>query len=198
MKTFIYSLIASLLLCTSSFAATSSWNIDPAHSTASFKVKHMMISNVTGNFRGVQGKIVINDADLKKSKVDVTIAATSIDTGIKKRDNHLRSADFFDVAKYPNLTFVSTQVKGVSGSGFTLVGDLTIHGVTKEVELAVSELSAEIKDPWGNTRKAAKATTKINRKDFGLNWNTVLETGGVLVGDEIQIELEVQFIKQAS
>ena len=198
MKAFIFSLITSLLFCTSSFAAATSWDIDPAHSTASFKVRHMMISDVNGNFRGIQGKVVIDDTDLKKSKVDVTIAATSIDTGIKKRDDHLRSADFFDVAKYPALTFVSKQVKSVSGNGFTLVGDLTIHGVTKEVELAVSELSAEIKDPWGNIRKAAKATTKINRKDFGLIYNTVLETGGVLVGDEIQIELEVQFIKKVS
>lgn len=197
MKTLIFSLIASLFLCTSSFAVSSRWNIDPAHSTASFKVKHMMISDVTGNFRGIQGTVVIDDADFKKSKVDVSIAATSVDTGIKKRDDHLRSADFFDVARYPSLTFVSKQVKDVSGNGFTLVGDLTIHGVTKEVDLAVSELSAEIKDPWGNTRKAAKATAQINRKDFGLNWNTVLEAGGVLVGDEIQIELEVQFIKQA-
>lgn len=198
MKTLIFSLIASLFLCTSSFAATSSWKIDPAHSTASFKVRHMMISDVTGNFRGIQGMVVIDDTDLKKSKADVTIAAASIDTGIKKRDDHLRSADFFDVAKYPTLTFVSKQVKGVSGNRFTLVGDLSIHGITKQVELAVSELSAEIKDPWGNIRKAAKATTKINRKDFELTWNKALEAGGVLVGDEIQIELEVQFIKQAS
>lgn len=157
-----------------------------------------MISDVTGNFRGIQGMVVIDDTDLKKSKADVTIAAASIDTGIKKRDDHLRSADFFDVAKYPTLTFVSKQVKGVSGKRFTLVGNLSIHGITKQVELAVSELSAEIKDPWGNIRKAAKATTKINRKDFELTWNKALEAGGVLVGDEIQIELEVQFIKQAS
>lgn len=197
MKSFTLPLIASLLISTSSVAATTTWTIDPAHSSASFKVKHMMISDVRGSFRDLQGSVVIDEDNLKNSQVDVKIVADSIDTGIQKRDDHLRSADFFDVAKYPSLTFTSKQVKDVTAESFKLVGDLTIHGVTKEVTLDVTGPSAEAKDPWGNIRKAAQATTKINRKDFGLTYNAVLETGGVLVGDEVQIELEVQFIKQA-
>lgn len=198
MKSFTFAIIAAILFCTSSIAATTSWHIDPAHSAVSFKVKHMMISDVSGSFRDVQGTVMIDEADLKKSKVDVTIEATSIDTGIQKRDDHLRSADFFDVAKHPTLSFTSTMVKDVSGNILTLVGDLTIHGVTREVELLVTGPTAEAKDPWGNIRKAAKATTTINRKDFGLTYNAALETGGILIGEEVKIELEIQFIKKAS
>ncbi|WP_321394237.1 YceI family protein [uncultured Desulfuromusa sp.] len=198
MRSLILTLIVGMFFSSSSFAATTHWNIDPDHSVAGFKIKHMMISDVSGSFNDVQGTVIINEDDLTLSKVSVTITAASIDTGIQKRDNHLKSADFFDVTNYPALIFTSKQVKDVSGDGFTLVGDLTIHGVTKEVELSVTELTAEIKDPWGNIRKAAKATTKINRKDFGLTWNAALEAGGVLVGDEVRIELDVQFIKQAS
>jgi polyisoprenoid-binding protein YceI len=198
MKTFILTLISGILLSTSGIAATTSWHIDPAHSSASFKVKHMMISDVSGSFRDIQGTVVIDEADLRQSKVDVTIAATSVDTGIQKRDDHLRSADFFDVAKYPTLKFKSKLIKEVTGDILTLVGDLTIHGVTKEVELQVTGPTSEAKDPWGNIRKAVKATTVINRKDFGLTYNAALETGGVLVGEEVKIELDVQFIKQTS
>lgn len=196
MRTLILTLMAAFLSSIPSLAIATSWTIDPAHSVASFKVKHMMISDVRGSFRDIQGTVEIDGQDLKKAKVDVTIAADSIDTGIKKRDDHLRSADFFDVASYPTLTFKSKQVKYASNNEFTLVGDLTIHGVTKEVELLVTGPTAEAKDPWGNIRKAAKATTRINRKDFGLTYNKALETGGVLVGEEVLIELEVQFIKQ--
>jgi len=198
MKSFALPLVASLLISTSSIAATTNWSIDPAHSSANFKVKHMMISDVSGSFRDIQGTVTIDENDLKNSKAEVTIVAASIDTGIQKRDDHLRSADFFDVTNYPNLTFRSKQVTDVSADGFKLLGDLTLHGVTKEVTLNVVGPSAEMKDPWGNFRKAAKATTKINRKDFGLTWNSALETGGVLVGEENQIELNVQFIKQPS
>lgn len=196
MKALTLPILTGLLFSTSSIAATTSWTIDPAHSSASFKVKHMMISDVRGSFRDVQGTLSFDENNLENSKVDVTIAAASIDTGIQKRDDHLRSADFFDVANYPNLTFVSKQITDVKQDSFKLVGDLTIHGVTKEVVLAVSGPTAEAKDPWGNMRRAVQATTSINRKDFGLTWNAALETGGVLVGDEIRIELDVQFIKQ--
>jgi len=158
----------------------------------------MMISDVSGSFHGIKGTVIINEDDPTLSSVDVSIAVATVDTGIQKRDNHLRSADFFDVAKYPNMTFTSRKVTNVTSKGFTLIGNLTINGVTKEVELAVTGPTAEIKDPWGNIRKAAKATTNINRKDFGLTWNTVLEAGGVLVGDEVRIEIDVQFIKQTS
>ncbi|SHI58853.1 Polyisoprenoid-binding protein YceI [Malonomonas rubra DSM 5091] len=198
MKSLSLPIIASLLFSTSSIAATTSWSIDPAHSSVGFKVKHMMISDVRGSFRDLQGTVSIDESKMENSKVEVTIAAASIDTGIKKRDDHLRSADFFDVANYPNLTFTSKRVTDVTKEGFKLVGDLTIHGVTKEVTLAVTGPTAEAKDPWGNMRKAAKAITTINRKDFGLTWNAALETGGVLVGEDVQIELDVQFIKQAS
>jgi len=198
MKSITLPLVASLLISTSSVAATTNWAIDPAHSSAGFKVKHMMISDVRGSFRDIQGTVVIDEDNLKNSRVDVEIAAASIDTGIQKRDDHLRSADFFDVANHPSLTFTSKRVTEIKGDGFELVGDLTLHGVTKEVTLVVTGPTAEAKDPWGNLRKAAKATTQINRKDFGLTWNSALETGGVLVGEDVHIELDVQFIKQAS
>lgn len=198
MKTTILSLVAAALFTFPAIASAADWKIDPAHSVVSFKVKHMMISDVRGSFSDVKGTVSIDEQDLKNSKVDVAIATNSIDTGVQKRDNHLKSADFFDVETYPALTFASKQVKEVSDQGFTLVGDLTLHGVTKEVALRVSGPSAEAKDPWGNIRKAAKATTSINRKDFGLTYNAALETGGLLIGEEVQIELDVQFIKQAS
>lgn len=198
MKPFALPLMTAVLLGIPSLGVATSWTIDPDHSEVSFKVRHMMISDVRGSFRDVQGTVVIDGNDPKSSKVDVTIAAASVDTGIQKRDDHLRSADFFDVTTYPTLTFTSKRVQKVSGDSLTLVGDLTIHGVTKEVELLVTGPTAEAKDPWGNIRKAAKATTRINRKDFGLTYNAALETGGVLVGEEVQIELDVQFIKQTS
>lgn len=198
MKKSILLLIVTLLLTSVSIAATTNWNIDPTHSSASFKVKHMMISDVRGSFRDLQGTVAIDESNLANSQVDITIVATSIDTGIKKRDDHLRSADFFDVAKYPNLIFSSKQIRNIKNDKFELVGDLTLHGVTKEVVLNVAGPTVEAKDPWGNIRRAANATTKINRKDFGLGWNAALETGGVLVGEEILIELDIQFIKQAS
>lgn len=196
MKSFILSLIVSLLIATSSFAATTTWTIDPAHSSVSFKIKHMMLTDVRGHFQDVLGTVVFDDKNLGQSKVDVTIAATSIDTGIQKRDDHLRSAEFFDVEKYPTLTFASKQIMDVSADGFKLLGDLTLHGITREVALAVTGPSAEVIGPRGSQRIAASATTEINRKDFGLTWNSVLEAGGVLVGEEVKIELDIQFIKQ--
>lgn len=196
MKTRILLLIVSALLTLSGTSISSTWDIDPAHSVANFKVKHMMISDVLGNFRDIKGTLQLDENNVEQSKVDVTIGAASIDTGVDKRDAHLKSADFFDVEKYPTLRFKSKQVKKTGNETLTMTGDLTIHGITKEVVLAVSGPTAEIKDPWGNLRRAAKATTEINRKDFGLTWNAALEAGGVLVGDEIKIEIDAQFIKR--
>ena len=175
--------------------ATTTWNIDPVHSVAEFKVKHMMISNVKGQFTGVKGALTLDAENLLNSKVEATIDSASINTGDAQRDAHLKSADFFDVEKFPTLSFKS---KGISRSGqgkLVVNGDLSIHGVTREVTLAVDGPTAPAKDPWGNTRLGLSATTKINRKDFGLTWNAALETGGILVGDEVTITLEVQFVK---
>lgn len=171
------------------------WEIDPAHSSASFSIRHMMIAKVHGGFTKLSGRLRFNRSEPTKGSVEAVIDAASIDTREPKRDEHLRSADFFDVQKYPTLTFKSREVFP-DKDGYQVVGDLTIHGVTKEVTLDVEGLDAEIKDPWGNVKIAATATTKIKRKDFGLNWNAALEAGGVLVGDDVTITLDIQFIKK--
>jgi len=177
-------------------ASAGSWDIDPAHSEIGFKVRHMMVSNVRGSFHDVTGVLEFDEADVTRSSVDVTIVAGSIDTGVEKRDKHLRSPDFFDVEKYPSLSFRSKKVQVVADGVFKVTGDLTIHGVTREVVLDVEGLDHQAKDPWGNTIMGATATTKINRKDYGLTWNKALETGGVLVGDEISITLEIELKKR--
>jgi polyisoprenoid-binding protein YceI len=171
------------------------WNIDPAHATAEFKVKHMMIAYVKGQFSKVAGVLIHDESDPTKSRVEATIEAASIETREPSRDMHLKSADFLHVEKFPTLSFKSTDIK-VAGDGELIVeGDLTIRGVTRKVTFAVEGPTPPMKDPWGNTRIAVSAATKINRKDFGLTWNAALETGGFLVGDEVTIALEVEFIK---
>ena len=155
----------------------------------------MMISNVKGRFTGVSGALYLDENNVANSRVEASIDAGSISTGDAQRDGHLKSADFFDVEQYPTLTFRSTRVIAEGEGDLKATGELTIHGVTREVMFAVEGPTAPAKDPWGNTRVALSATTKINRKDFGLTWNTALETGGILVGDEVTITLEVQFIK---
>ncbi|WP_437999367.1 YceI family protein [Sorangium sp. So ce185] len=172
------------------------WTIDASHSSVSFSVRHMMISNVRGGFAGVAGEVTYDPRRPEASRVSATIDAASIHTREDKRDEHLRSADFFDVEAHPTITFVSRSVRR-RGEGLDIVGDLTIRGVSREVTLAVSELSGEHDDPYGNRRLGASATTKIRRSDFGMSFNAVLETGGVLVGDEISITLDIQLIKQA-
>lgn len=172
------------------------WNIDTSHSSISFSVRHMVIAKVRGAFDRFEGSIELDEANPAASKVAVRIDASSIDTREPKRDAHLRSADFFDVEKYPELTFESTKVEKV-GDDYRVTGALTIHGVTKEVELGVEALGTG-KDPWGNDRVAFSATTSVNRKDFGLSWNQALETGGVLVGEKIEIALDVQAVKAAA
>jgi polyisoprenoid-binding protein YceI len=155
-----------------------------------------MVSNVKGSFEKHSGVVEINDQDITKSKVEVSIDTDSINTNVQKRDDQLRSADFFDVAKYPKMIFVSKKVTRVGQDKLKVTGDLTLHGVTKEVVLDVEGPTNEIKDPWGNIRKGASASTKINRKDFGLVWNAALETGGVAVGEEITITLEIEMIRK--
>jgi polyisoprenoid-binding protein YceI len=182
-------------VATPEVTATTTWNIDPVHSHAEFKVRHMMISNVKGEFKGIKGALKHNEADSTRSAVEISIDATTIDTGEAQRDGHLKSPDFLDVEKFPTLTFKSTRVAKSKSGDVKVSGDLTIHGVTRNVELDVEGPSAPTKDPWGNTRIGLSATTRINRKDFGLAWNTALETGGFLVGDEVNITLDVQFIK---
>src|SRR5581483_2756264 len=162
-----------------------------------FKVKHMMISNVKGQFTGVSGKLILNDADITRSQIEATIDAATINTREAQRDAHLRSADFFDVEKFPTLSFKSNKISRTGEGELSVEGELTIHGVTRSVAFAVEGPTAPGKDPWGNTRIGISATTKINRKDYGLTWNAALETGGILVGEEITITLDVQFVKAA-
>ncbi len=175
--------------------AVSTWKIDPAHSVAEFKVKHMMISNVKGRFTGVSGTLYLDENNVANSRVAASIDASSIATGDAQRDGHLKSPDFFDAEQYPTLTFRSTRIVPDGDGELKATGELTIHGVAREVTFAVEGPTAPAKDPWGNTRVAISATTKVNRRDFGLTWNAVLETGGILVGDEVTITLDVQFIK---
>jgi polyisoprenoid-binding protein YceI len=176
-------------------AAVTTWNIDPVHSVAEFKVKHMMISNVKGQFTGVQGVLVLDETDLTKSHVEASIEAASITTRDAQRDTHLKSADFLDVEKFPTLSFKSTRISRTGAGELAVAGDLTIHGVARNIIFTVEGPTPAAKDPWGNTRIGLSATTKISRKDFGLNWNATLETGGILVGDEVTITFDVQFVK---
>ena len=174
---------------------TTTWKIDPAHSVAEFKVKHMMISNVKGQFAKVSGVLTLDESDLTNSRVETLIEAASLETRDAQRDTHLKSADFFDVEKFPTLTFKSTRINLVRDGELAVEGNLTIRGVARKVLFSVEGPTPPAKDPWGNTRVAVSATSKINRKDFGLTWNAALETGGILVGDEVIITLDVQFIK---
>jgi polyisoprenoid-binding protein YceI len=180
---------------TETATATSTWNIDPAHSVAEFRVKHMMISNVKGQFAKVSGKLVLDESNPANSQVEALIEANSIATRDPQRDAHLKSADFLDVENFPTLSFESSRISIVRNGELAVAGDLTIRGVTRKVAFDVEGPTPPIKDPWGNTRVAVSATTKINRKDFGLTWNTILEAGGIAVGDEVTITLDVEFIK---
>ena len=195
MKRLLVSISTIIVLSLPALASATIWNIDPDHSNVGFKVRHLMITNVKGQFEKHSGVIDINDKDITKSKVEVSIDTASINTNVQKRDEHLRSADFFDVAKFPTMTFVSKKVAKAGKNKLKVTGDLTLHGITKQVVLDVEGPTAESKDPWGVVRRGAVASTKINRKDFGLVWNKALETGGVAVGDEITINLEVEMMK---
>ncbi len=171
------------------------YQIDPSHSTISFSLKHMMIAKVHGGFEKFRGTFQYDKENLSNSKVEVSIEADSISTRDPQRDTHLKSADFFDVEKYPSLIFESSRFS-LDGSVLKVVGDLTIHGVTKSVTLELEVPTDEMKDPWGNLKIGVSGITKIKRKDFGLTWNAALEAGGVLVGDDISISLDIQLVKK--
>ncbi len=174
------------------------YKIDPAHSSAQFVVRHMMITNVRGGFSGVQGTIEYDSEHANESRVEVAIDASKINTLDEQRDAHLKSPEFLNVEQHPTITFKSTKIEPVGHNEWRITGDLTIHGVTKSVVLNAEGPTAEGKDPFGNTRIGASASTKIKRSDFGLTWNAAVETGGVLVGDELKIELEISAIRAGS
>ena len=174
---------------------TTTWKLDPVHSGAEFKVKHMMISNVKGQFTGISGVLTLDGNDIAGSRVAGTIDASSINTREAQRDAHLKSADFFDVDRFPTLAFRSTQVTRTGDDELAVTGELTIRGVTRQATFQVEGPTTAEKDPWGNTRVGLTATTRINRKEFGLTWNTALETGGILVGEDITITLDLEFVQ---
>lgn len=177
--------------------ATTTWNIDPVHSIAEFKVRHLMISHVRGRFTGITGTLNYDESHPAQSRVEASIDVATVNTNDPQRDTHLKSPDFFDVDRFPTLTFVSSRVTRGADGNIVLAGPLTIHGTTHEVEFAVEGPTPPVKDPWGNTRIGVSATTKINRSEFGLTFNATLETGGVMVGDDVSITLELEFVKVA-
>ena len=183
-------------LAISSPAATTTWQIDPAHTAAGFSVKHMMIATVRGQFKGVTGTVNWDDQDINKSSVDVTIDTNTVDTGEPKRDADLKSANFFDVANHPAITFKSTKIEQISAGKMKVTGNLTIHGITKQVVLAVEGPSGAIKDPWGKTRVALNATTTVNRMDYGVKWNAKLDGGGMVVSDDVNISIDLEMTKK--
>jgi polyisoprenoid-binding protein YceI len=176
--------------------ATTKWTLDPAHAEIQFKVRHLMIAHVTGSFGKFDAAIETTDENFDTSKISFSAEVDSITTNNEQRDGHLKSADFFESSKFPTLTFVSTKFEKVSGEEYVLYGDLTFHGVTKNVKLQV-EHGGVIKDPWGNTRTGFTVEGKINRKDYGLVWNAATEAGGVVLGEDIKLHANVQFIKAA-
>ena len=173
-----------------------SYQIDPQHAGAHFKVRHMMISNVKGEFSGVTGTIEFDPANVSATHVEAKIDAATVSTRELERDRHLKSADFLDVRRYPTLTFRSTKLVSTGDGSYDLTGDLTIRGVTREVTLQVASLTPEIKDPEGRFRRGASASTRIRRKEFGLTWNAVLESGGFLVGDDVDITIDVEMVRE--
>jgi polyisoprenoid-binding protein YceI len=176
---------------------TNKWNIDAAHTSINFSIRHMVVSKVRGRFAKFSGAVNLDDKDLTKSVVEATIEASSIDTGAAQRDAHLQSPDFFDAEKYPQLRFRSTRIEKLRDDRYRVTGDLSIRDVTREISLDV-EYGGRAKDPWGNERAGFLAKGSLDRKDFGLGWNQVLEAGGVLVGDRVEIELDVQVVKAAA
>ena len=185
------------ILAASGVAATSPWRIDPQHTAAQFSVRHLTISTVRGQFSNVKGAVQWDDEDITKSTVDISIDVNSVDTREPKRDAHLKSADFFDAAKYPEMTFKSKKIEKIGDGKLKVTGDLTIRGTTKEVILDIDGPTAPIKDMQGMQRAALTATTKINRQDYGVKWNATMDNGGVVVGDEISIVIDLEMIKQS-
>ncbi len=194
-KVFLTSVVI-LLLGIPVLSSAATYQIDPDHSNFQFTVRHLSVSNVKGDFGKLKGVVTIDDRDITNLKVDIAIDAASANTGNAKRDEHLKGEDFFYVAKYPDITFVSKKVIRVDGSKIKVIGDLTIRGVSKEITVDVEGPTPEVKDPWGGFRRGATGTSKINRKDFGIVWNRVLDSGGYLVGDEVGISIEVELMRK--
>lgn len=187
-------LLALLTTASSAFAAT--YDVDPTHTRVGFSVTHMMVSTVRGEFGVVSGTVEWDPANVAATKVNATVGVNSVDTRDPKRDEHLRSADFFDIAKFADMTLKSKSVKNITPEGFDLVGDLTIRGITKEVTFKVKTLPGDRKDPWGNMKTGTRATATINRQDFGMKWNTAIDGGGYIVGDEVTIELDIELARR--
>lgn len=187
----IFALITSGVI----FAQTTKWTFDPAHSNIQFSISHLVISEVIGNFTSYEGTVLSDKADFSDAKINFTIKVNSIDTDNKKRDQHLTGTDFFDAEKYPEITFKGKSLKKVSGNKYKLTGDFTMHGVTKTIELDV-KYGGTIKDPWGNTKAGFKITGTINRYDFGLKYNSTLEAGGLMLGEEVELVCNIELAKQ--
>ena len=187
--------IGLLLAAAPLLARAADYDIDPSHTAGTFSVRHMMISNVRGEFEKTSGTISASGTDPNSVKIDVKIDASSVNTRVARRDAHLKSPDFLEVEKYPTMTFKSTKVEPAGSGKWKVTGDLTLHGVTKAVVLDVTGPTPEVTDPMGSTRVGASATATISRKDFGLNWNKALDSGGVLVGDEVDIQIDVEAVK---
>jgi len=195
-KRYMPPMMTLFILAVPVFTHAVTWEMDPAHSSVQFKVRHMTVSSVKGDFSKFRGVVTIDDKDITQMKVEMSIEAASVNTDHAQRDDHLRGPDFFDVVKYPAITFVSSRVIKADGDKLKVTGDLTLHGVTREITVDVEGPTAEVRDPGGNFRRGATATAKINRRDFGLAWNKVLDSGGLVVGDEVNIYVEVELIRK--
>jgi polyisoprenoid-binding protein YceI len=193
-RTIVTAIIMLMLVPLNALAAT--YTLDPLHTVIGFKVKHLMITNVKGVFEKFKGTVIIDEKDITKSKVDVSIEMASVNTNIAKRDEHLRSPDFFDVARFPAMTFVSTKVEKSGSDGLKVTGNLTIRGITRPVVLNVEGPTAEIKSPFGDIRRGASATTVINRQDFGVSWSKKLDGGGLAVADDVYISIDTELARQ--
>lgn len=193
-KIIVYTLLAAFAWTSAVFAST--WNVDPDHSSANFAIEHMAVSRVTGSFGGISGTLEFDASNTQPRSVDITIDVSSIDTGVTKRDEHLKSPDFFDVAKYPVMTFKSDKIVPKGKERYAVTGTLTLHGVSKAITVHVEGLTAQEKDPWGNIRKGAHVKAKLNRKDFGMEYNAVLESGNLLIGETADIFIDLEFIKK--
>jgi polyisoprenoid-binding protein YceI len=189
---------AALAFAVSGVAGAATFEIDSAHTSAEFAVRHLMVSKVRGHLGKVTGVVSLDEADPTKSSVEATIDVTTIDTREPKRDEHLKSPDFFDVAKYPTITFKSKKVTKVGDAKFQMAGDLTIHGVTKEVVLDLEGSPTPFKDPFGNVKLGGAATTRLNRKDFGILWNKSLDGGGVVLSDDVDVTIDIELIKKSA
>ena len=193
-KIIVAATLAVFAMTTAAFAT--SWEIDTAHSSANFAIQHMAISKVKGSFDKVSGKIEFHESGSNPFSLEIKIDPASVDTGVTKRDDHLRSADFFDVKQYQSINFTSKKVVPTENGKYQVQGTLTMHGVSKDITIDLEGLGVEVKDPWGNVRKGAQITTDINRKDFGIVYNSVLESGNLLIGETADVNVDLEFIKK--